>query len=571
MIRSILFYIFSLILLFGIYGCNESHDSSQDPSSFNIGFAPSLAATSMSTVPVNAKLVLGVSTALDPSTVNTETIYLKDSIGRKVHIYVTLEGQHIIISPRTYLIPQEQYNIVVTTDVKTTAGKHLSEITALTFRSGSGTGDTTPPQYLGSNLQNGSIHPKSLIYFQFDEPISPIVPTNIVTITHPVTGENISGEVHVEGTLLYFKPDTPFRTAKDLLDNEGTDVGYTVALALSGIISDLSGNYSTEPDTSIGVIGLDDAPSPTLTPLIATNKYDTNSRVLTMEHIASTLLIGTDNGLHICDYDLDTKHFTPRAVLSDTSLGTVYAIRIDTLHKRLYLGTSKGASIVDIQDLSNPFIIAYYNTNAPVYDVDYVQDHLFLAATLEGVIDLNISTISTPHLIANYNTTDVAFGLLLTPRSGFGDEISIADYQGGLKVVNPANEIMQNASFASFSGQIRSLIQDQNSSIQYLALSSIGGLFSYNLQSTAPPYLQLVADLSFPSYATKVISNPDKTAYINFKYLGIALINYQSAAQFDQFYKMPFEIATFTKMESSTHRNLVLADPKGVLYAIDVQ
>ena len=186
--------------------------------------------------------------------------------------------------------------------------------------------------------------------------------------------------------------------------------------------------------------------------------------------------------------------------------------------------------------------------------------------------EINISTIETPQFINQYNTIGIAFDVMFTPDSGYGDFIHIADYANGLGLFRDTLAPPEEGSFSTFPGQIRSLLRDQNSSTQYIALSSIGGFYTYDLQSTPPP--SMIRKSLFPSYAIQAVSNSNLTAYINLKYMGIGLLDYSSAvsgALFTNFYAVPFEISTFTKIAMDGYEHLILVDPNGTFHAINVK
>ena len=517
------------------------------------------------TIPVNAQIILYASTALDPDSVNSRSVYLEDEEGRKLISDVTLLDRQIIIQPKVYLPAEETLHIIVTTEVETLSGAHLSEQLSLSFVSGDPSGDTTPPVYLGHNLSDsGATHPYSIFYFQFDEPISPLdLPGNIITVKHPDTLEVITGTISVMGSLLSFEPSTPLKTMEEL----GNDVGYDINVSLFGNIRDLSGNTYYDTDVQLSVIGASSAAPIVPVTSVNTNNYSTGSTVYSIEKLGNTLFVGGEERLHIVSYDLDSRSFTPLSTLSTPEMGAVYAISIDAGAKVLYLATSKGVVIVDVSDYHTPQQIGSYLTADPVYGVDYFNDHLYLAATLTGMIDLNISTPETPQHIHTYATQGTAFGVLSTPSTGYGDYASVSDFDNGMLLVNPDNNTTMDATFYDYIGQVRAVFRDQNNTSDYLALSSVGGVFRYNLGSTPPPNMDLL--LSLPSYAYKLVSRRDLIFYVSLKHMGIALVDYRDVPTIMNIYDPSFETTTFTAVSDGVTEHLIIPDAQGALHAIE--
>ena len=153
----------------------------------------------------------------------------------------------------------------------------------------------------------------------------------------------------------------------------------------------------------------------------------------------------------------------------------------------------------------------------------------------------------------------------------YGCALNIADYDKGMPFIDDKFNTQDNAFPTPFFGQIRSLMQDHNSSTEYIALSSINGFYTFNYNFTPPPPMSKRS--GFPSYATKAISNSNLTAYINLKDMGIGLLDYSfvvSGALFTNYFAVPFEIITFTKVAVGGNEHLILVDPNGNFHAIKI-
>ena len=556
-----------LLPLLAFYGCYDSNSDKMDQAPFTISRAPAFApGTETSTVPITAQIILYASTPLNPATVTASNVYIQNDAGERLSALVTLNAQSIIIQPTVYLTPNSTFQIIITTALQNRVGAHLSQPLSIPFSSGDTIGDTTPPVLLGNSFHNNGdqIHPNTTLYFQFDEPISPLsVTDDTIRVYIPDPLERVPGTIGVRGSLLYFKPSVPFSE----LTSPNTDAGYGIYLDTNGTITDLSGNVNTDAEQYFEDYPDLTAPPLRQVPFVNTNTYNYSGNVYAIENIGSTLLIGGSNGLQLCNYDAELGKFTPLSSLNTTAMGTIYSISIESGLKQLYLATSKGVVIIDINDFNAPKQLGFYTTTAPVYGVDRFNDHLYLAATLNGMIDLNISNPASPQVISTYPTQGIAFSVLSTPSAGYGDYISLSDFNNGMILVDPTYNSTMNAIFGEFFGQIRSIVQDKNSTVNYLALSSVGGVYRYDLQSTPPPYLSLM--LRLPSYAYKILSRSDKQFYVSLKDMGITLVDYQIEPTLMKFFNVPFEITTYGYVTNGVIEHLIITDEQGVLYAID--
>ena len=564
--QKILLMLLPLLTFYGCYDTN-SNKIGQDQAPFTISRAPAFSPnTETSTVPITAQIILYASTQLNPATVTESSVYIQNDTGERLSASVTLNAQSIIIQPTVYLTPNSKFQIIITTALQNHIGAHLSQPLSIPFSSGDTIGDTIPPVLLGNSFHNNGdqIHPNTTLYFQFDEPISPLsVTDDTIRVYIPDPLERVPGTIGVTGNLLYFKPSIPFSE----LTSPNTDAGYGIYLDTNGTITDLSGNVNIDAEQYFEDYPDLTAPPLRQVPFVNTNTYNYSGNVYAIESIGSTLFIGGSNGLQLCNYDSELGKFTPLSSLNTTAMGAIYSISIESGLKQLYLATSKGVVIIDINDLNAPKQLGFYTTTAPVYGVDRFNDHLYLAATLEGMIDLNISNLASPQVISSYPTQGTAFSVLSTPSAGYGDYVSLSDFDNGMILIDPTYNSTMDAIFGEFSGQIRSIIQDENSAVNYLALSSVGGVYRYDLQSTPPPYLSLM--LRLPSYAYKILSRSNKQFYVSLKDMGIALVDYQVEPTITKFFNVPFEITTYGYVTNGVIEHLIVTNEQGVLYAID--
>ena len=555
-----------LLTLFLFYGCSDNSTEKSAVPSFNISLSPALSGNFPTLIPVNSQLIVYTTEPLDYTTVNTQSVYLKNTtdnrrVVSKVESLLTTTGHAIAIKPLVYLDPGSDYEIVVTTDVATDAGEHRSSNAVITFTTGIQI-DTTSPVLIGSLPDTGStasIEEYGVISFQFDEDLSPLRIQDVqinVKEDGALTGPGIAGAFVLSGSLLSFIPDQHLTPGSD----------YRVELNTSNIV-DLSGNHYNGP--TIEYLYFSVIPAQDATPIndfIGVEDYNLSSRVHTLTSSQNELFVGTDSGFDIFTYDnaaTQTK-LVHRSHLEDAQLGAVYSIALDTLNQRVYLGTSTGLSAVDISDLNLTTIISHIDTLnengyfVPVYGVDFDQDHLYLAASSLGVMDINISNISSPTVLQTHTTKAPAFDIRVMDNLN----LALSSYGNGISTLSKSTltetDILQESVYS------HNLFDryNPNDSSDYFYSAGVKGIGI--LQNTGTSLNNSFRQTN--AYVTRVLDRTDKSVAM-MKDLGLAF--FSGTGDIYQYQHLPFAPTAMTYIENQTalgNDTLVLGDRTGQLY-----
>ena len=559
--------IYLLIMVFVFTGCDGTYNNSpvEPASSFSISMAPAFAPTPTTSVPVNSRIILHSSTPLDPKTINENNIFIQDPSGTKFPASITLIGLDIIIGPKEFLTANTVFTIILTTSIRNSAGVPLSERTLLSFSSGNADPDGTPPILADQLVKDGDlIEPQTILYFQFDEPISPLsVNDTMVTIDNIVLGHTILGSVTVSGTLLKFTPDEAFKPTIP------TDSSYVISINMSGI-SDLAGNAISASSQSDN-ISVDFA-LPTTTVALSAPTYNTFSQVYCIESMPSAsntvshLLVGGTNGLDIINFSLQDNSFSRVAHISAEILGAVYSIEINASSKRLYLGSDNGLTIFDISQIDQPQKISSYATTYPVYGIDIHQGHAYLAASSEGLIDLNISNEAIPSRLFTMNYFDsTAFDV-----AHHDNNILVADYHQELTQYD-INGITGQSWSHTNKGHVRTVTKHPSSSHpdSFLIASGIAGFKVFILEVIGNTYYS--THNPAPSYVRKVVAKPSSPIYYNVTDIGLAELSQTDYSHQRYLRPSPFiDAITFTQVNDNTFNNkfLILVDKNGRIYSM---
>jgi hypothetical protein len=232
-------------------------------------------------VPLNAAVFVQFSQALNPSTVNSSTVYLADQNNSIVPAIVTLlaSDNAIEIKPSSNLNAgtsptSTPYSVNVTAGVQNTNGVALGALYTGYFYTGTAA-DTTAPAVLGvappNNQQNVGLN--GLVMVTFSEPIDPITAnSNTISLSYgtPATAIPTSVSFNSTNTQVTFTPTTPLPPSS------------TVTVAVTTGILDVAGNAVTAQSTTFKTAATADTvvPTITVTPLSGATNVPTNSVVV---------------------------------------------------------------------------------------------------------------------------------------------------------------------------------------------------------------------------------------------------------------------------------------------------
>ena len=547
----------SLLIMFILFtGCDGTYDNSPATSkpSFSISLAPAFAPSAVTdSVAVNAQLILYASSTLEPSTVNESSVFIQSASGVRHAAYITLVGQDIIVQPKVYLTPNTKFEIVATTAIASTNGAHLTNNAVVFFTSGNPSLDVTAPT-ITSSLPHDSVNSAhelfTKIYFQFDEPISPLnTNNNTITVTATNIDINISGTVNVSGSLISFTPDQN-------IPND--DTNWNIFLNLNDI-SDLAGNGPATVTSVSNDVNKSFWSSVTLAPKpLSVNSYNLGTAVNCIESSDNLLFIGSNDGLYLMAFDSTTTIFSPKSHLDQASIGMVYSIDINATTNRAYIGSTTGLFIIDISDSARPLIISHYPTTYPVYGVDQNGTDLYLAASLQGFIILDMTDETT--LTEKYPTSTTlgtAFDVL-----SFDTGILLVEYDQGMSNYGFTGKLADQYPFTTT--HLRSLLAIPNHNYIYMA-AGIGGVYSVDPASTLTP----TPVQQMPSYTTKLVTD-GALVYSNDYGTGIGVFSGSTSLNLLEYIPLDFDVVTITYTTDGSKKHLVLVGVDGRLYSIEI-
>jgi len=541
-----------LTLFFGCGGNQSLSDTtSQSSPTFTVSRAPSFAPQVDLPIAVNAQLILSASVALNPTTVNEDTVTIIDAQGTRFPAFVSLLDQSIIIKPKIYLTPNSNFTIIISTGVKSANGLILTRNIEVPFSSDGPSPDITPPT-LQARLPNGftNVDTYSKIYFQFSEPISPLSLTNTtVTAYNAFFDHNITGTARVSGSLLEFELDEPMQPS--------ADGAYAITLHEGSTIQDLAGNAMPTNSSSISAyVPVPDSSRPQLIAApLSNNTYTIGDTINSIHSDGSTLYIAHNSGLTILGFNLTTSLMTHLASINSSQVGQVYSIDINATTNRAYLATSKGFSILDITNKEQPKIIASFITTRPVYGIDINNNDAFLANSLLGITIVDINNETSPQLLSNFPTTGVAFDLKVS-----GSNIICAEYDQGAKVYDIQGTLNSTLPVLGHTKHI-----DTYSS-NFIFASGLQGIQYWDLISTP------ILEIQLASYVSTLVQGNGNIAYANVLGIGIASINLIDGTV-PNYFTLNFEATTLTYIADTTSTNeyLIIADRNNKLYSFKVQ
>ena len=537
-----------LIVLLLFTGCGEESPTQTQIQSGGIalslvtGFQQNSITT---TVNVDARIEIKVSTALNAATVNENSVYIKDTNGARFPTYVSLDGSTIIVQAKAHLLANSQYFLVVTTALESTTGLHLTADESLSFTTGSTIVDGTPPTYVTwlpkAAVALPSIDIDGQMYYQFSEKISGVnISDSSVSLYDNNTSTNVAISVGTSDNLIVIKPNTSLPLDHlYTMSYVGSSVEDLVGNILSGSISDI--NFTTVSKTKEATV-------------MGAGTYDAQAVVNTIDcpDAGTEIFIAANNGLHILDFDVATDLISFDALVSSDLVGKVYNLDVNYTSKRAYLGTSKGAYIVDFTNKTAPTVLGSYLTTSPVFGIfaDEGNDLLYIAASDQGLIKANMSNISNILPVLSI-TNGVFFDVLVDST-----RVILAAYDQGV-ISYDLSLSPTGAPLTVNNGVAKSIFFDGSIVI---ASGGIGGLDAGDLLST-PTYANARLD-SF----VNVIKDTGSSGLANVEGVGIAQFT-KGTGSLNFYYTFDFDVKTFGYwFNGVSESRIIVADQQGKIY-----
>lgn len=418
-IFSRMIWVMALLLVVFTTGCDRDHGAAAPGAPGVDTTAPSVSVTSPTNkaidVPVNRKVTIGFSEAMDPSKITTATIAMKETVsGNAVTGTVTSSGTSAIFSPAGNLAFSMQYTVTISTGAKDQAGNALTSNFVFTFTTGA-VSDTIAPSVSVTSPANGSpaVPVNRIITIGFSEAMDPLtITTANITMKVSLSGTNIGGSVLSTGTSAIFAPSSNLAAnenytvtigagAKDLAGNAlAATYVFTFTTAAPGVAPDTikptvsvtsPANLSTDVHVNrILQIGFSEDMDPLTITTANISVQETASAIYVMGTVAPT---GT------------TATFSP---ISNLSVNTNYTVRVTTGAKDLAGNALEGVYEFTFTTSAAP------DTLAPTVSVTSPADAA-VAVPVNRIINIGFSEAMDPSTITTANiTVETASGITVT-------------------------------------------------------------------------------------------------------------------------------------------------------------
>ena len=569
-------YLLSFLFSIFILACSDNTSNSRllQTEPFNIKFSSSLAPGATLNVPVNARLILESTEALDPKSITNNTVYIEDQNQNRHQTEVTLVDRNIIIKPIVYFKASTQYNIVITTQVTDEDGNGLSQPTIIPFVSGAVIDNIGPTLIATLPLDDNAsynVEPYAVLYFQFNETVAPFIPNASTLRVYTGSNPDINGTFTLSGALLSFKPS--INLSESLLYY--AELNTTHIKDLSG--NSYDGNSIEKISFNVKQVGI--------TPLVSLTEsaqpFSTNTSINTIITDGSKLFVGTSQGLEVLDYNLSTTQFSSLAHLTLPNSAAIYNLEINTTLNQLYVASSEGFSIIDISNETAPLRISHYTVvdannhdlHTPVYGLNVIENRAYLAATLVGIVGLDISNLTTPQELFRQKTSGVSFDI-----TKIGTELFVSDYNASTKRFDLSGTLLGQDS-ATNVGLDHTIMSHSNSFYPAEPLVASGTL-GFKYRDTGAPYLSMTT----ASYLSKIVLGPlnnsnnnDYEIYgivkqlglVNFKQNGSTNISFQLLS----YIPLSYEATALGYVDYPTggliKGIIYVADDKGLIHALE--
>ena len=280
-------------------------------------------------VAINSKISAAFSEAMDPSSINTTTFTLVQTVsGTSTNGNVTYSGTTAVFTPQTNLPPNTSFTATITTGAKDPSGNALASIFIWSFTTGA-IPDTTPPTVISTAPANAAtgVAPNSAISATFSKAMDPsTISAGTFTLMQGTTA--VSGVVTyaATGSTATFTPSS----------NLAASTVFTATVTTG--VKDLAGNaLASNFVWSFTTGAAADTTRPTVTSTVPANSATgvaTNSAISatfskamnpsTINTTTFTLMQGTTPVSGAATYAAvgDTATFTPSSNLAPNTLFT---------------------------------------------------------------------------------------------------------------------------------------------------------------------------------------------------------------------------------------------------------
>ncbi|MFK5976688.1 MAG: Ig-like domain-containing protein [Sulfurovum sp.] len=446
---KVIYSILIFTMLF-ILGCNSTNDNQPTIKIINNNDS--------SPIYINNMLNLTFSSEIDISTISQTSVYLLDSSNQREEILLDIiDTLHLNIIPKLFLKANEEYRLILTTDIKSINGVALLEQYEWRFKTEDKTDKTSPNLLAIQPLINGEYVDKfTTIALQFNESLA-IDGIQKLRLTNS-TNKNIDGNYREVGSYLRFIPSTPLIKGEE----------YNITL--NPTVMDRARNVYNKTKSWKFIVGegLDYNKSIYMDKSNLTLNRNINS-IYSDENL---IYVCTTNNLFIIEVIDNKLNLKSTISIQDRD---IYDIAISGDY--IALATDKGITILNA---SSHKTIKSFTTDAPVYGISYSekQNSFYAAASSAGlyILDTNNGVITQKH-IKPRDTNNTAFDVISAFISG-EEYLFIAQYFGGVDRYNINGEFKENYDTNTTT---RSLTLDDNK--LYIS-SGIQGVYIIDLCSS---------------------------------------------------------------------------------------
>ncbi len=506
-------YFFLIFSIWFFLGCSNSDTTTlQDTQSTSKYLTISKAPINSEPVSITQKFALKFSTQLNQNTINTSSVYLLHNIidntssqtlaadlNETVQTLLEVTSDTINLSPLQFLHPNGTYTLVVTTDVKDTAGNSLSQDYHFRFTTLDEAYDQSPlglraltPQ---QNATDALVQTDIVLDFNKTITIAPELLSDVLEVKDS-NGNVIGGSVTLFNSLLRFSPSStlPYDT--------------NITLSLVGNVSDMYANsYSGEnvwsfktrtqaasPVINEGFVPLDTA-NINKTSLIVKNIYNTAS--------ASKIAVATTNSIEIYRINYPELYAKPSfEYLHSYPISNILSmIRTDESH--IVVSTAdNGLYSLELNE-NNISQRAHIDASEAIYalnvgfDSNNTLQQIYAVGPQYGfnIFDYNLSSgsLNLQHSLSANDTLylDVLELKSYDPTNGLqSSKVYVADYKGGVDIYD---ENFTKVGRADINGSVKKLAihEDYNGAMGLFAICSSGKVQGFGFDGVVSPYVQL--------------------------------------------------------------------------------
>lgn len=488
----VLKYILSFVFVFILVGCqgNNKKERVSDAANSSLFLAVKSVIASDVPVAINQKIILDFSASLNEETVNKDTVYILDNAtGEQITAEISLPGSasSLEFTPYTYLLPNHNYTIVVTTALQDLQGRSLNQDYHFSFRTLYESTDDSPLLLRSLKPQPNStgVLRDSNIVLDFSKNLSldaQYSANDYLQVVDYDTQQPITGTTEVFNSLLIFKP----------LNLLPADANISVKLLASP--TDIYGNQSYDISqqqewrfTTRASENTVDQNNTGYKVLASYNSTNGAFHIEALEDDANTsqVVIATTNRLELLDINYTNtngKITKPTISLLDTYVPSSSVVSLATKGRDIYVALSdNNISLFHISNSSFDFN-ASISTQHPVYKVAITPSNKLF--TLEPGFGFEVFISDENGLLSQYKQIDKNETVYLDAvEESFYDnntqknvtQFYLADYTGGVDIYD------ENISFihrSNINGSVKFVVpfESYNSTGSLLAINSSGNI-----------------------------------------------------------------------------------------------